>query len=368
MSRIGRGPGALRRWGAAGALTASVVAAPSVADRLPVRADRVEPRALIERMVASEGVAYSGYAESTSAIGLPDVPQVGRLVDLLGETSRLRVWFRSPESWRVDTLTRTEERGTYADGGSTWLWDSGEQRAIRVLGEPRVRLPRAADMVPPELGRRLARLVTPEDRVSAIGARRVAGRAAAGVRIEPGGAATTVRRVDLWADPDSGLPLRVEVTAKGQDRPLVTTSFLDLDVADPGADLVTFRLPPGRGVDVTTAGDLAARLDEELEVPLPDTLGGLAKRATVARSAATYGTGFGIVAVVALPPHLAYRVERRLTAPFAMVREGGYGTATVVVTPLLTGLLVVSDGLGYVVSGAVPVSTLEAVATDLVRA
>jgi hypothetical protein len=366
MSRIGRGPGALRRWGAVGAATASLVAAPAVVDRLPVRADAVVPRALVERVVASEAVAYSGYAESASAIGLPDVPQVGRLVDLLGETSRLRVWYRSPAEWRVDNLTRVGEQGTYAAGTSTWLWDSGERRAIRVVGEPRVRLPRAADLLPPELGRRLAGLVTPEDRVSSIGARRVAGRGVPGVRIEPGGT-TNVRRVDLWADPRTGLALRVEVTAKGQDRPVVQTSFLDLTVGDPGAERVAFELPADSGVDVTTAGDLAARLDEELDVPLPEVLGGLRKRATVARAAATYGTGFGIVAVIALPPHLAHRVERRLVPPFAVSRSGPYGLATVVTSPLLTGLLVVDGGLGYVVSGAVPVETLEAVATDLVR-
>src|SRR5688572_276138 len=96
MARIGRGPGASRRWGAAGAFTAMLVSAPAVADRLPVGAPRVEPRTLLARVVASERVAYEGYAESASSIGLPDVPEIGRLVDLLGETSRLRAWYREP--------------------------------------------------------------------------------------------------------------------------------------------------------------------------------------------------------------------------------------------------------------------------------
>jgi hypothetical protein len=369
MSRIGRGPGAARRWATVGAVVALLAAAPAVADRLPVRDVRVEPRALLQRIVGSANVPYSGYAESASAIGLPDVPEVGRVVDLLGETSHLRVWYRTPTSWRVDTLTPTGERDTYGAGTSTWLWDSGQRRAIRVVGEPRVRLPRSADMLPPELGRRLARLVTPNDRVTGIHARRVAGVAAAGIRIEPADQrTTTVRCVDVWADPTTGLPLRVEVTPATDERPLVTTAFLELDRAMPATERVTFVPPLDGGVDVTTAGDLATRLDEQLDVPLPDEVAGLRKRATVARAAATYGEGFGVVAVIALPDGLAYRIAGRLVAPFAMVVEGTFGRATVLTTPLVNGVLVIdpSRGLGYAISGATPPETLLRVAAALV--
>ncbi len=49
------------------------------------------------------------------------------------------------------------------------------------------------------------------DELSRLPARRVAGRSAAGLRLVPADPASTIARVDVWADEASGLPLRVEV-------------------------------------------------------------------------------------------------------------------------------------------------------------
>ena len=44
-------------------------------------------------------------------------------------------------------------------------------------------------------------------------------RSAAGLRMTPADPASTVGRVDIWADPSSGLPLMVEVFGRGSGRP-----------------------------------------------------------------------------------------------------------------------------------------------------
>ena len=55
----------------------------------------------------------------------------------------------------------------------------------------------------------------------------------------------TSARVDVWADPSSGLPLRVEVFGGGRGAPAMTTSFLDFSRAEPDAPVVAF-VPPHR--------------------------------------------------------------------------------------------------------------------------
>src|SRR5919109_1321183 len=58
--------------------------------------------------------------------------------------------------WRVDELTPIGERDLYRDGAETWSWDSGERRALATREEAPVRFARPADLLPPELGRRVA--------------------------------------------------------------------------------------------------------------------------------------------------------------------------------------------------------------------
>ena len=76
-------------------------------------------------------------------------------------------------------------------------------------------LPAPPDLLPSALGRRLLSEAT-DDELSRIGARRVAGRDALGLRLTPADDASSVSRVDVWVDGDSGLPLQVEVFGEGR--------------------------------------------------------------------------------------------------------------------------------------------------------
>ena len=74
---------------------------------------------------------------------------------LLDGTTDQYVWYRSPAYWRADEVTGTGESDTYADGGVTYLWNYGTNLLTQVTGAEPVRLPRAADLLPPALARRL---------------------------------------------------------------------------------------------------------------------------------------------------------------------------------------------------------------------
>src|SRR5262249_61322802 len=107
-----------------------------------------------------------------------------------------------------------------------------------------VRLPRPADVVPPELGRRLVDGAAPGE-VTPGARARVAGRSVPGLRIVPADPVSTVDHVDVWADADSGVVLRVAIVSRGADRPVFESQFLDVALSRPADHLVTFVRPAG---------------------------------------------------------------------------------------------------------------------------
>src|SRR4029453_13306921 len=97
----------------------------------------------------------------------------------------------------------------------------------QVVGDLPARLPQAPDLLPPDLARRLLADAAPGDGLTALPPRRVAGIAAAGLRFTPGDPDTTIDRLDVWADPATGLPLQVELAGGFPSR------FLALSLTPP---------------------------------------------------------------------------------------------------------------------------------------
>ena len=352
------------RWLVLGGAVAVLVALPGLVAAVPARDRPLAAEELLGRVRASDRVAYQGYAEARAGLGLPDVPRAGRVVALLGETTRMRAFVAGPATWRVDELTPIGERDLYAGDGGTLLWDSGERRAVVTDGEPPVRFARPADLLPPELGRRVAAAAGAGE-VSRLGARRVAGVHALGLRVVPRSAGTTVARVDLWADPASGLPVRVELTARGGTRPIVTTAFLDLRLGAPDPARVRFAAPDDADVDTDQAPDLARAVDRFSPFVLPDPLAGEPRRTGVGSAASTYGRGFDLVAVLAFPASFSPRTRAFLDE--APTRKGPWGEASVLATPLLNGLVFERDGVAYALAGTVTQPVLDRVAASLAR-
>jgi hypothetical protein len=352
------------RWLVLGGAVAVLVALPGLVAAVPARDRAVAAEELLGRVLASDRVAYQGYAEARAGLGLPDVPRAGRVVALLGETTRMRAFVAGPGTWRVDELTPIGERDLYAGDGGTLLWDWGERRAVVTDGEPPVRFARPADLLPPELGRRVAAAAGPGE-ATRLGARRVAGVHALGLRVVPRSAGTTVARVDLWADPASGLPVRVELTARGGTRPIVTTAFLDLRLGAPAPARVRFAVPDDADVESDQAPDLARAVDRFSPFVLPDPLAGEPRRTSVGSAASTYGRGFDLVAVLAFPASFSSRTRAFLDE--VPTRKGPWGEASVLATPLLNGMVFERDGVAYALAGTVTQPVLDRAAASLAR-
>jgi hypothetical protein len=352
------------RWLVLLGAVALLAALPAVVAALPVPAPPLDAARLLAKVRGSSAVPYQGYAESRASLGLPDLPVVGRQTALLGGITRMRAWVASPILWRVDELTAIGERDLYHDESGTLEWDSGSSRVERTVGEPVVRFARPADLLPPELGRRLAAAAA-ADEVRPLAPRRVAGVDAPGLRITPRSPTTTLGRVDLWADPSSGLPVRVELTARGSRRPIIVTGFLNLRQQAPAASTVRFQVPPDAQTDFDDAPDLARAVERFSPFVLPDSLAGSPRRTQVASAASTYGRGYDLVAALAFPAQLSRRTRGFLEA--APSKRGPWGEASEIATPLVNAMVFERGGAVFALSGTVGFPALEAIATQLAR-
>jgi len=342
------------------AFVAALTALPTLVGALPAARSDLTADQLRDRVRASDGVGWSGTSESRAGLALPDVRDLGDLPALLSSTTRTRTWWRGPQSWRVDAVGLTGETDVVTSPGLTRTWDSADRRVDELYGDLPVRLPRADDLLAPVLGRRLAG--APDTVLTRLPARRVAGRSAAGLRLVPRDPTrSTVARVDLWVEPRTGLPLLVELRAKGQDDPVLTSLVLDLDLAVPPPERVRLQVPADADVRTEDAPDIAAQIDRQVPYVLPGALGGFPRQVVDglqrAQGVGTYGEGFGAFVVVPLPADVAGRLADRITL------TGSNRLST----PLVTGLLASTGRRTYLLVGTVPPEVLDGALRDLVR-
>ena len=106
-----------------GVLVAVLAALPALIGALPASDAAVSAAALRTRVLASAGVAFSGYAESAGGLALPVTDQLTSVADLFSERTTMRVWWRGPSDNRVDVVTAAGETGVHTDSVGTWTWD-----------------------------------------------------------------------------------------------------------------------------------------------------------------------------------------------------------------------------------------------------
>jgi hypothetical protein len=368
-----RRTGAAGRWAVVGAGVAVLLALPPVLAALPASDAATSAVDLRQAALASADVAFAGYAQAAGGLDLPVGDQLTDVADLLSDRTTMRAWYRGPADWRVDVVRPTGETGVHADAGGTWTWDYEDDTATR--GEPGpLALPTSSDLLPSALGRRLLSEAT-EAELSRIGAARVAGRDALGLRLVPAEAASSVARVDVWVDTDSDVPLRVQVFGENAAGPgaeaALDTAFLDFDVTTPAAAVTAFDVPPG--ADVREAEDArllqaATRAGRDGDrIALPGQLTGLPRRTIdgAPRAIGVYGRGITLLAVSPLPGRVAGPLRDALvTAPEAVVDDLGVRISA---GPL--GLMLVRGPDGPVLlAGTVSLDALATAATELTGA
>jgi hypothetical protein len=357
----------------AGVATACLL--PAVLAARPGPRVQVEPARLRELILSSAAQPYQGYVDGRGRVNLPDLPALRELAGLFGGNTRIRAWYASPQAWRVAVLDPTGERDIYQTDQGSYVWDFDRNLVSHTVGQLPLRLPFAADLLPPDLARRLLAGAGPGDRLTPIGSVRVAGVAAAGLRLTPSNPDTTIAWVDVWADPDTGLPVQVQLAGRDSADPVYASRFLDLAQRSPPPNLVRPTWPASAGFAHTTAQDIAATLGAIVDGQLPDHLAGHPRALNPAAVAevggvGAYGAGLSTFVVVALPGRVGFESLRRARDAGGLPVDLTYGQGYEVRTSLLTALVVRTHGdrqsrRSYLIAGAVTPQLARAAAADL---
>jgi hypothetical protein len=353
----------VRRWCIVALGLALVVGTPLTLRAMPAQDQDVSATTLLERVDASSGHPYSGYAESLGTLELPVADRFTDVGALFGERTRMRVWWRNDDSWRVDKLLVTGETDLVHEDGATTEWSYERNRAVTSV-DPPIRLPRTADLTPPMVAQRLLRDVDADD-LARLPGERVAGREALGLRLAPAAPQSSIDHVDVWADSDTSVPLKVEVYGDGDTEAAFRTEFRDFSDETPAASTIAFDLPADADLGFDSVLDIADAANQYAPVVPPATLAGLQRSADTRGAVGVYGQGVTRLLAIPMRGQEAGPLRRQLQSTFGMW-EVDQGTL-LSVGPL--GVLVTGEceDDGWLVTGTVTDATLVTAADELAR-
>ncbi|MFF1879182.1 outer membrane lipoprotein carrier protein LolA [Leifsonia sp. NPDC058230] len=314
------------------------------------------PQEVLELVASSDTEAFSGTIEQSSNLGLPSLPNTSPgsggsasggndpadVVELLTGSHTGKVWVDGPTRVRVQVLDQLAERDVIRNGQDVWLYQSTGQKVTHVTLPSRTSesAPDASTLTPSALAQRFLKAVDPSTSVTLGKNLSVAGRDAYDLVLTPRTSATLVGSVSIAVDGSTGLPLRVQVDARGQKDPAVEVGFTRFSDQKPAASV--FEFTPAAGATVTEQKlPTGAHAKVSGEHPKPQV------------------TGEGWDAVVTLPAGSAPASlsSSPLFAQLTSRVDGGHALSTSLVSVLIT-----DDG--RVLAGAVPVSALQAVAAQ----
>ena len=287
-----------------------LLSVPLLVDARPVPSTDITATALLGRIEASESVAFTGYARSVGQVSLPSEESLSSVAGLLGDTTSVRVWWAGPDEWRTATLRPTGETGHWHRDGRTVRWVYESKRATLSPDVP-VRLPISVDVLPHVLAARVLDGATAQE-LTRIGSARVAGRAADGLRLTPSDPQSSIARADVWADAETGVPLRVELVSSGDGSVALSTAMLDVSFEAPSREVLSFDPPPDATLHYDDTVDIAAAADRYAERSVPATLAGLPLRVDDVRSVGVYGRGPTVLLALPLRDSDAERFREQI--------------------------------------------------------
>ena len=353
------------RWLPAAAVPA-VIAAAALAGSLPASAgDPLPPKTpeqVLQLIAQHRDPALSGTLEQSSELGLPELPKTGSGTDtssaawleLLTGPHTARVYRDGPDNARIQVMDRLAERDAIRHGNEVWFYNSKDNTAAHAqlpagaAGDTDHYSGKGATATPDQLAAMFLAKIDPGTAVRVGADVQVAGREAYNLVLTPKSEATLVSSIAVAVDGQTGLPLSVEVKARGQADPAFRVAYTSLTLEAPDASVFSFSPPPGATVKEIPVREYQHGKDSANATPP-------AKDST--HKPAVTGSGWDTViefpAGTAGPTSDATALLQQATVPV----EGGRLLSTA-----LVNVLVLDDG--RVLAGSVPPERLQAAAAQ----
>jgi len=319
------------------------------------------PQEVLEMVANSSVRSLSGTVEQSSELGLPQLPTggpsgesdassgvpsgVASALELLSGSHTARVYLDGHSRARVQVMDRLAERDVIRNGRDVWLYSSKQNAAAHLI------LPNASTSeeyhgdkawTPEDLAEHFLSSVEPSTEVTVGSDSEVAGREAYELVLTPDSSETLVGSVSIAVDSETGLPLSVDVQARGQDAPAFEVGFTELSLEAPSDDLFNFTPPPGATVTERVVKNHHAKHAK-------------GDRGEHSKDYVKYGSGWETVIGLPADEVPAEFMDSPLIAETAQEVDGGR-----LLSSALVNVFVTDDG--RVFAGSVPLEQLQAAA------
>jgi outer membrane lipoprotein-sorting protein len=257
---------------AGGVIAGSAITVAQASPDLPAKT----PAQLLADIASTHVVPpLTGTVVETTSLGLPALPQVGNptsLAALLTGSHTIKVYYQDAKHFRLAVPQTMSETDMIRNDSTIWLWESQANSvakftipadapasakaranaAIKAHKKLAPQLPEATPLTPQQAANEALNAAGKTTVVSVQSTLTVAGQAAYQLVLAPKDARSTIGSVRIAIDGKTGVPLRVQVFAKGAGSPAFQVGYTDISYVAPDPANLTFTPPPGATV---TNGD-----------------------------------------------------------------------------------------------------------------
>ncbi|HEV2254030.1 MAG TPA: DUF2092 domain-containing protein, partial [Streptosporangiaceae bacterium] len=231
----------------AGSLISVAQASPGLPSRTPAQ--------LLAQVADSVTPPLTGTVVETTSLGLPSLPGTANptsIASLLTGSHTVRVWYSSPRHFRLAVPEPLSETDVIADGTTAWLWES-TANAVTEYSLPAHSTapqpaPTAAPLTPQQAAQQVLAAVGQTTTVSVDSNVTVAGQPAYELVLAPKDARSLVGQVQIAIDGKNGVPLRLQVYARGASSPAFQVGYTAIEFVTPAPADLTFSPPAGAKV------------------------------------------------------------------------------------------------------------------------
>ncbi len=228
----------------AGALISAAQAAPGLPARTPAQ--------LLAQVADSTPPPLTGTVVETAAFGLPALPATRNptsLSSLLTGSHTVRVWYSSPEHFRLAAPESLSESDVIRNGSTAWLWQSTLNKVTKFTlpAHSKQAVPKQP-LTPQQAAQQVLAAVGPTTTVSVASNVSVAGQPAYALLLAPKDTRSLIGQVQIAVDGRNGVPLRLQVFARGASTPAFQVGYTAIQFVTPAPADLSFTPPPGAAV------------------------------------------------------------------------------------------------------------------------
>ena len=237
----------------AGSLISVAQASPGLPPRTPAQ--------LLVQVADSSTPPLTGTVVETTSLGLPSLPDTAdptSIASLLTGSHTVNVWYSSPRHFRLAVPGQLSETDLIADGSTAWLWESTANSVTEYSGpagsKAPVTPPTSAPLTPQQAAQQVLAAVGKTTAVSVDSNVTVAGQPAYELVLAPRDSRSLVGQVQIAVDGRNGVPLRLQVYARGASSPAFQVGYTAIQFVTPAPADLSFSPPPGAKVTKVNLG------------------------------------------------------------------------------------------------------------------